>query len=111
MSTGHAETGLGDAPPFGVRSLQQGSLRAFVRKTLSLHHTRKAGRHCMLMGSQECNEYLSKFLSTVDYVLVQLISIAQFLLTVCKLGGAIPLAPGCMLVTNKHMPALCPYWL
>ena len=29
----------------------------------------------------------------------------------CKLGGTIPLAPGCTRVTNKHMPALYPYWL
>ena len=65
----------------------------------------------MLMGPQECNEYGSKFLSTIDYVLVRPISVAPFLLTVCKLGGAIPLAPGCMSVTNKHMPALYPYRL
>ncbi|EPP30225.1 hypothetical protein CP8484711_2985 [Chlamydia psittaci 84-8471/1] len=38
----------------------------------------------MLMGSRECNEYVSKFLSTLDYVLVRPISIAQFLLTVCR---------------------------
>ena len=83
---------------------------------MSLHHhdllcTHKGGRDCMLMGSQECNEYVSKFLSTIDYVLVQPISIARFLLTVCKLGGVIPLAPGCMRITNKHMPALYPYRL
>ena len=83
---------------------------------MSLHHhdllrTRKGGRDCMLMGSWERNEYVSKFLSTIDYVLVQPISIARFLLTMCKLGGAIPLAPGCMHVTNKHIPALYPYWL
>ena len=65
----------------------------------------------MLMGSQECNEYVSEFLSTIDYVLVRPISIAQFLLTVCKLGGAIPLAPGTTRVTKKHMPALYPYRL
>ena len=56
----------------------------------------------MLMGSRECNEYVSEFLSTIDYVLVRSISIARFLLIVCKLGGAIPLAPGCTRVTNKH---------
>ena len=61
------------------------------------------------MGSQKCNEYVSEFLSTTDYVLIRPISIAQFLLTACKLGGAIPLAPGYTHVTNKHMPALYPY--
>ena len=116
MSTGQVETSSGDAPPFRVRSLQQGRLRAFARKTTSLHHpdllhTPKGGRDCMLMGSWECNEHVSKFLSTIDYVLVRPISIARFLLTVCKLGGAIPLAPGCMCVNNKHMPALYPYRL
>ena len=65
----------------------------------------------MLMGSQECNEYVSEFLSTIDYVLVQPVSIAQFLLTVCKLGGVIPIAQGCTCVTNKHMPSLYPYRL
>jgi len=65
----------------------------------------------MLMGSRECNEYISEFLSTIDYVLIRPISIARFLLTVCKLGGAILLAPGCMRVTNKHIPALYPYRL
>ena len=83
---------------------------------MSLHHhdllrTRKGGRDYMLMGSQECNEYVSEFLSIIDYVLVRPISIAQFLLTGCKLGEAIPLAPGCMHVTNKHMPALYRYRL
>ena len=65
----------------------------------------------MLMGSQERSEYVSEFLSTTDYVLAQPISTARFLLTVCKLGGTIPLAPGCTRVTNKHIPALYPYWL
>ena len=55
------------------------------------------------MGSRECNEYVSELLLTIDHVLVRAISIAQFLLTVCKLGGAIPLAPGCMCITNKHV--------
>ena len=63
----------------------------------------------MLMDSQKHNENVSKFLSTTDYVLVRPISIARFLRTVCKLGGAIPLAPGYTHVTNKHMPALYPY--
>ena len=62
----------------------------------------------MLMGSRECSEYVSKFLSTTDYELVQPISIARFLLMVCKLGGVIPLAPGCTRVTKKHRPALYP---
>ena len=65
----------------------------------------------MLTGSRECNECVSEFLSTIDYVLVRPISIAQFLLTVCKLGGAISLAPGCTRIINKHMPTLYPYWL
>ena len=69
------------------------------------------GAEGLLMGSQECNAYVSEFLSTTDYVLVRPVSIAQFLLTVRKLGGAIPLAPGCTCVINKHMPALYPYWL
>ena len=116
MSTGQVETSSGDAPPFRVRSLQQGRLRAFTRKTTSLHHhdllcTRKGGRDCMLMGSQERSEYVSEFLSTIDYVLIRPMSIARFLLTVCKVGGAIPLAPGSTRVTKKHMPALYPYWL
>ena len=83
---------------------------------MSLHHPDllhmcKGGRDCVLMGSQECNEYVSKFLSTIDYVLVRPISIAQFLLMVCKIGGTIPLAPGCTRITNKYMPALYPYCL
>jgi len=65
----------------------------------------------MLMGSPERSEYGSEFLSTTDYVLVQPISIARFLLMVCKLAGTIPLAPGGTRVTNKHMPALYPYRL
>ena len=65
----------------------------------------------MLMGSQECSEYVSEFLSTTEDGLVRPVSIAPFLLTVRKLGGAIPLAPGCTRVTNKHMPALYPYRL
>ena len=65
----------------------------------------------MLMGSRECSEYVSEFLSTTDDVLVGPVSIAPFLRTVRKLGGAIPLAPGCTRVTNKHMPALYPYRL
>ena len=106
MSTGQAETGLGDAPLWGQKFA--------ARKTMSLHHhgllrTCKGGRDCMLMGSRECNEYVSKFLSTIDYVLVRPISIARFVQMVCKLGGAIPLAPGCTCVTNKHIPALYPY--
>ena len=52
---------------------------------------------------------VSKFLSTIDYVLVRPVSIARFLLTVCKLGEAIRLAPGSMCITNKHMPALYLY--
>ena len=32
MSTGQAETGLGDASPFGVRSLQQRRLQAFAKE-------------------------------------------------------------------------------
>ena len=108
MSTGQAETGLGDAPLWGHKFA--------VRKTTSLHPSRltthaQGGRDCMLMGSQECNEYVSEFLSTVDYLSVQPIAVAHFFLTVCKLGGAIPLASGCTHVTNKHIPALYPYWL
>ena len=42
---------------------------------MSLHHhgllhTRKGRRDCMLMGSRECNEYVSEILSPIDYVLV-----------------------------------------
>ena len=76
MSEVQAETGSGDAPPFGVRSLQRGRLGAFARKTTSLHHhdlsrtCKGGGRDCMLMGSRECSEYVSEFLSTIDYVLV-----------------------------------------
>jgi len=62
----------------------------------------------MLMGSWECDEYVSKFLSTIEYGLVRPVAIARFLLRVCMLGGAIPLAPGCTSVTNKHVPALYP---
>ena len=67
MSTGQAETRSGDAPLQGQKFA--------VRKTMSLHHhdllrTRKGGKDCTLMGSRECNEYVSKFLSTIDYVLV-----------------------------------------
>ena len=83
---------------------------------MSLHHhdlvhMQEGRRDCMLMGSRECNEYVSEFLSTIDYVLVRPISIARFLLTVCKLDGTIPLAPVCTHITNKHIPALYPYWL
>ena len=68
MSEVQAETSLGDAPPL------QGQKFA-ARKTMSLHHhdllrLRKGGRDCMLMGSRECNEDVSEFLSTTDYVLV-----------------------------------------
>ena len=82
MCPGQAESGSGAAPP------PRGQKFA-ARKTMSLHHhallcTRKGVRDCMLMGSRECNEYVSKFLSTLDYVLVRPISIAQFLLTVCR---------------------------
>ena len=63
----------------------------------------------MVMDSRECNEYVSEFLSTIDYVLVRPISIARFLLTVCKLGGTIPLAPGCTCVPHRHTPSLYPY--
>ena len=74
MSTGQVETSSGDAPPL------QGQKFA-ARKTMSLHRhdllcMRKRGRDCMLMGSWERNEYVSKFLSTIDYVLVRPISIA-----------------------------------
>ena len=101
-------------PVWGMSPLQ--GQKFAVRKTMSLHHhdllrTRKGGKDCMLMGSQECNENVSKFLSTFDYVLVRPISIARFLLTMCKLGGVIPLAPECTCVTNKLMPALYPYRL
>jgi len=109
MATGQAETSSKDAPPLRGQKFA-------ARKTTSLHHpdllhTCKRGRDCMVMDSRECNEYVSEFLSTIDYVLVRPISIARFLLTVCKLGGAILIAPGCTRVTNKHMPALYPYWL
>ena len=67
MSTGQAETSLGDAPLRGQKFA--------ARKTMSLHHhdllrMHKGGRGCMLMGSWECSEYVSEFLSTIDYVLV-----------------------------------------
>jgi len=65
----------------------------------------------VLMDSRECNAYVSEFLSTTDYVLVQPISVAHVLLTACKLGGAIPLAPGHMRIANKNIPALYPYRL
>ena len=54
------------------------------------------------MGSRECNEYVSKFLETIDYVLVQPISVARFFLSVCKLGGAIPLAPAVCTTLIEH---------
>ena len=66
---------------------------------MSLHHhnllqTCEGGRDCMLMGSRECHEDACEFLRpTMDYVLVQPISVARLFLTVCKLGGAIPLHP------------------
>jgi len=108
MSEVQAETGSRDAPLQGQKFA--------ARKTTSLHYhdllrTRRVGRDCMLMGSRECNEYVSEFLSTIDYVFIRPISIARFLLTVCKLRGMIPLAPACTRVTNKHIPALKPYWL
>ena len=62
----------------------------------------------MLMGSRECYECVSEFLSTVDYVLVRSVSIARLLLMGCKFSVAIPLAPGCTRVTKKHRPALYP---
>jgi len=98
LSTGQAETSSGDA-------LLRGQKFA-VRETMSLHPSQltthaQGGRDCMLMGSQECNEYVSEFLSTIDYVLVQPISVACFFLTACKLGGAIPLPPGHMCIINK----------
>ena len=67
MSEVQAETRSGDAPLRGQKFA--------ARKTMSLHHhallcTRKGGRDCMLMGSRECNEYVSEFASTIDQVLV-----------------------------------------
>ena len=56
----------------------------------------------MLMDYQECNEYVFEFLSNTDYVLVQPISEARFFLMVCKLEGAIPLAPNVCTVLIKH---------
>ena len=82
MSTGQAEIGLGDAPLRGQKFA--------VRKTTSLHPSGftthvQGGRDCTLMGSRESNEYVSEFLSTVDYLSVQPIAVAHFFLTVCKL--------------------------
>ena len=116
MSEVQAETGSEDAPPSGSEVCSEedyepsrGRLRAFI---ITTYHARaRGGKDCMLMGSRECSEYVSEFLSTTDYVLAQLISIARFLRTVCKLGGTIPLAPGCTCVTSKHILALYPYRL
>ena len=94
-------------PPFRVRNLQWGRLQAFKRKTTTLHpsqltmHT-PGGRDCILMCSWECNEYVSKFLSTIDFLLVQHISVAHFFLMVYKLGGAIPFAPSVCAALIKH---------
>ena len=107
MSTGQAESGAGDAPP----SVSEVCSEEDYEPSSSRPTTHNGGRDCMLMGSRECNEYVSEFLSTIDYVFIRPISIARFLLTVCKLRGMIPLAPACTRVTNKHIPALKPYWL
>ena len=116
MSEVQAETSSGDAPPSGSEVCSEEDyepsrerLRAFI--IMTYYACARGGRDCMLMGSRECNEYVSKFLSTTDYVLVRRISIERFLLTVCKLGGVVPLAPGYTRVTNKHMPTLYPSWL
>lgn len=70
-----------------------------------LHPTTTGGdpheRDHMLIDSQKSNECVSKFQETIHYVLVQPISVPRFCPTVCKLGGAVPLAPGHMRITNK----------
>jgi len=70
---------------------------------MSLHpggypHNSLRMREC----SQECNKYVSNFLKTTDYALVQPISVACFFLVVCKLGGDIPFAPGVCTALIKH---------
>ena len=85
MCPGQAESGSGAAPP------PRGQKFA-ARKTTSLHHhdplrTRKEGEDCMdcmLMGSGEWSEYGSEFLSTTEDGLVRPVSIAPFLLTLCR---------------------------
>jgi len=108
MSTGQAETGSGDVPPLGSEVCNEEDYEPSSSRP-TMHA--QGGRDCMLMGSWGCNEYVSKFLSTIDYVLVQPISVACFFLTTCKLGGVIPLAPGHMRITNKSISSLYPYRL
>ena len=72
MSTGQAESGAGDAPP----SVSEVCSEEDYEPSSSRPTTHNGGRDCMLMGSRECNECVSKFLSTVDYVLVRSVPIA-----------------------------------
>ena len=55
MSTGKAETASGDTSPSGSDVCSEEDYEP---------------------SSRECNEYVSEFLSTIDYVLVRPISIA-----------------------------------
>ena len=75
MSEVQAETSSGDATPSGSEVCSEedyepsrGRLRAFI---ITTYYARaRGGGDCMLMGSRECNEYVCKLLSTIDYVLV-----------------------------------------
>ena len=104
MSTKQVETGLGDAPPSGSEVCSEEDCKPSSSRP-TMHAQGGEGLHANGLRN------VSKFLSTIDYVLVRPVSIARFLLTVCKLGGAIRLAPGSMCITNKHMPALYLYQL
>lgn len=113
MSTVQAETGLGEtAHPVGSKVNREKDYKSsrqrwgfFIQQPSGgdPHDSlcRCVGGGHTLMGSQECVEYVSEFLETTDYLLVQPISVACFFLT-CKLGGAIPLAPGVCAALTKH---------
>jgi len=105
MSTGQAETGLGDTPPTGSEVYSeedykpsQGRQWAFIpwppgRDPHNSLRTCEGGRGHTLMGSQEWNEYVSEFLETIDYVLVQPISVARFPWQCASLEELSPLHP------------------
>ena len=67
MSTGQTETSSGDAPPSGSEVCSEEDYEPSSSRPTT--HA-QGGEGLMLMGSRECSEYVSEFLSTIDYVLV-----------------------------------------
>ena len=66
MSTGQAAIGLGDAPLSGSEVCSEEDYEEDYEPSRLTMHV-QGGRDCILMGSWECNEYVSEFLSTVTH--------------------------------------------